>query len=73
MHSAAGASLDRQFDCARGEIVNRINEQFGLFAKRVSAETMRANPLRLDLAAAAGARAPGLRRRERGALCRPIV
>ena len=32
---------------------NRIKEQLSLFAGRVSAETMRANQLRLDFSAAA--------------------
>jgi len=35
--------------CARGDMENRIKEQFSLFADRVSAETMRANQLRLYL------------------------
>jgi hypothetical protein len=32
--------------CARGDMENRIKEQFSLFADRVSAETMRANQMR---------------------------
>ena len=39
--------------CARGEMENRIKEQMSLFADRMSAETMRANQLRLYLSAAA--------------------
>jgi hypothetical protein len=41
---------------------NRIKEQFSLFADRVSAETMRANQLRLYLSAAAYILVSGLRR-----------
>ena len=33
--------------CARGDMENRIKEQFSLFADRVSTETMRANQMRL--------------------------
>jgi hypothetical protein len=33
--------------CARGDMENRIKEQFSLFADSVSAETMRANQMRL--------------------------
>jgi len=39
--------------CARGDMENRIKEQYSLFAGRVSAATMRANQLRLYLSAAA--------------------
>ena len=35
--------------CARGNMENRIKEQFMLFADRVSAASMRANQLRLYL------------------------
>jgi hypothetical protein len=48
--------------CARGDMENRIKEQFTLFADRVSAETMRANQLRLYLSAAAYLLVCGLRR-----------
>jgi hypothetical protein len=41
---------------------NRIKEQLSLFATRVSAETMRANQLRLYLAALAYVLVEGLRR-----------
>ena len=39
--------------CARGDMENRIKEQFMLFADRVSAETIRANQLRLYLSSMA--------------------
>jgi hypothetical protein len=42
-----------QLYCARGDMENRIKEQYSLFAGRVSAATMRANQLRLYLSAAA--------------------
>jgi hypothetical protein len=48
--------------CARGDMENRIKEQFLLFADRVSAETMRANQLRLYLSAIAYVLVSGLRR-----------
>ncbi|MBC7925634.1 MAG: IS1380 family transposase [Bryobacteraceae bacterium] len=48
--------------CARGEMENRIKEQFSLFADRVSAETMRANQLRLYLSAMTYVLMSGLRR-----------
>jgi hypothetical protein len=48
--------------CARGEMENRIKEQFCLFAGRVSAETLRANQLRLYFSAAAYLLLEGLRR-----------
>jgi hypothetical protein len=48
--------------CARGDMENRIKEQFSLFADRVSAETMRANQMRLYLSAAAYILFSGLRR-----------
>ena len=41
--------LYEEIYCARGDMENRIKEQFSLFADRVSAETMRANQLRLYL------------------------
>jgi hypothetical protein len=41
---------------------NRIKEQFSLFADRVSAETMRANQMRLYLSAMAYVLVSGLRR-----------
>jgi hypothetical protein len=48
--------------CARGEMENRIKEQFSLFADRVSTETMRASQLRLYLSAMAYILMSGLRR-----------
>jgi Transposase DDE domain group 1 len=48
--------------CGRGEMENRIKEQFSLFATRVSAETLRANQLRLYFSAAAYVLVHGLRR-----------
>jgi hypothetical protein len=48
--------------CARGDMENRIKEQFSLFAARVSAETLRANQLRLYFSAAAYVLLHGLRR-----------
>jgi len=48
--------------CERGEMENRIKEQLSLFAGRVSAETMRANQLRVDFAAMAYVLMQGLRR-----------
>ena len=48
--------------CARGDMENRIKEQFVLFADRVSAATMRANQLRLYLSVMAFSLVCGLRR-----------
>ena len=48
--------------CGRGDLENRIKEQLSWFADRVSAETMRANPMRLYLSAMAYVRVSGLRR-----------
>jgi hypothetical protein len=48
--------------CGRGDMENRIKEQFSLFADRVSAETMRANQMRLYLSAMAYVLMIGLRR-----------
>jgi len=48
--------------CARGDMENRIKEQFVLFADRVSAATMRANQLRLYLSLMAYSLVCGLRR-----------
>ncbi len=58
---AAQALYERLY-CARGDMENRIKEQFSLFAGRVSAETMRANQLRLYLSAMAYILVSGLRR-----------
>jgi hypothetical protein len=48
--------------CERGEMENRIKEQLSLFAGRVSAETLRANQLRLYFSAMAYVLMHGLRR-----------
>jgi hypothetical protein len=48
--------------CERGEMENRIKEQLSLFAGRVSAESMRANQLRVSFAAMAYVLMQGLRR-----------
>ena len=48
--------------CGRGDMENRIKEQFSLFADRVSAETIRANQMRLYLSAMAYVLVSGLRR-----------
>lgn len=48
--------------CARGDMENRIKEQFSLFADRVSAETMRANQMRLYFSVMAYVLMSGLRR-----------
>lgn len=54
--------LYEELYCARGDMENRIKEQYQLFAGRVSAETMRANQLRLYLSAMAYVLVNGLRR-----------
>src|SRR5207237_3553465 len=48
--------------CARGDMENRIKEQLSLFADRISAETMRANQLRMYLSVMAYVLMSGLRR-----------
>jgi len=58
----AARALYEDLYCARGEMENRIKEQFSLFADRVSAETMRANQLRLYLSTMAYVLVSGLRR-----------
>jgi len=58
----APQALYEQLYCARGEMENRIKEQFSLFADRVSSETMRANQMRLYLSAMAYVLVCGLRR-----------
>ena len=42
----AAQALYEQLYCERGDMENRIKEQFSLFADRVSAETIRANQMR---------------------------
>jgi hypothetical protein len=54
--------LYEQLYCARGNMENRIKEQFSLFADRMSAETMRANQLRMYFSAMAYVLMSGLRR-----------
>ena len=54
--------LYEELYCARGDMENRIKEQFVLFADRVSAESIRANQLRLYLSAMAYVLVSGLRR-----------
>ena len=58
----AARALYEDLYCARGDMENRIKEQFSLFADRVSAETMRANQLRLYLSAMAYVLVSALRR-----------
>ncbi len=55
-------TLYEELYCLRGDMENRIKEQFSLFADRVSAETMRANQMRLYLSAMAYTLVSGLRR-----------
>jgi hypothetical protein len=57
-----GQALYEGLYCGRGDMENRIKEQFSLFADRVSAETMRANQMRLYLSAMAYILVSGLRR-----------
>ncbi len=58
----AAQALYEELYCARGDMENRIKEQFSLFADRVSAETMRANQLRLYFSVMAYVLISGLRR-----------
>jgi hypothetical protein len=58
----AAQALYEDLYCARGDMENRIKEQFSLFADRVSAETMRANQLRVYLSTMAYVLVSGLRR-----------
>lgn len=58
----AAQKLYEELYCARGDMENRIKEQFHLFADRVSTETMHANQLRLYLSAMAYLLVSGLRR-----------
>ena len=58
----AAQPLYEDMYCARGDMENRIKEQFCLFADRVSAETMRANQYRLYLSVIAYILVSGLRR-----------
>ena len=58
----AAQVLYEKLYCARGDMENRIKEQFSLFADRVSTETMRANQTRLYLSTMAYVLVSGLRR-----------
>jgi len=58
----AAQALYEELYCARGDMENRIKEQFSLFADRVSTETMRANQMRLYLSTMAYVLVSGLRR-----------
>jgi hypothetical protein len=60
--SWAAQALYEELYCARGDMENRIKEQFSLFADRVSSETIRANQMRLYLSAMAYILVSGLRR-----------
>ena len=58
----APQALYEQLYCGRGDMENRIKEQFSLFADRVSSETMRANQVRMYFSAMAYVLVCGLRR-----------
>ena len=58
----AAQALYEDLYCARGDMENRIKEQFSLFADRVSAETIRANQLRVYLSTMAYVLVSALRR-----------
>ena len=58
----AAQALYEELYCGRGDMENRLKEQFSLFADRVSAETMRANQLRLYFSVIAYVLVSGLRR-----------
>ena len=55
-------ALYEELYCERGNLENRIKEQFSLFADRVSAETIRANQTRLYFSTMAYVLVSGLRR-----------
>jgi len=55
-------ALYEKLYCARGDMENRIKEQFSLFADRVSTATMRANQMRLYWSTMAYVLMSGLRR-----------
>jgi hypothetical protein len=55
-------ALYEELYCARGDMENRIKEQFSLFADRVSTESMRGNQMRLYLSTMAYILVSGLRR-----------
>ena len=56
------AKLYEELYCARGEMENRIKEQLSLFSERMSAQTLRANQLRLYFSSLAYTLMLGLRR-----------
>jgi hypothetical protein len=58
----AARALYEELYCGRGDMENRIQEQFCLFADRVSTETMRGNQMRLYLSTMAYILVSGLRR-----------
>jgi hypothetical protein len=58
----AAAALYEQLYCARGDMENRIKEQFSLFSDRLSTATMRANQFRLYLSSLAYVLLQALRR-----------
>ena len=58
----AAQPLYEDLYCGRGDMENRIKEQFSLFADRVRAESMRANQMRLYLSVMAYVLISGLRR-----------
>jgi hypothetical protein len=60
--SWAPQELYQTLYCARGDMENRIKEQLSLFADRVSAETMKANQLRIYFSAIAYVLVSALRR-----------
>lgn len=51
--TADAVALYEEWYCKRGDMENRIKEQFSLFADRLSTETMRANQIRLYFSAVA--------------------
>jgi hypothetical protein len=55
-------ALYEELYCGRGEMENRIKEQLSLFAPRVSAETMKANQMRMNLSGCAYVLIHALRR-----------
>jgi len=61
-HEWHAQALYEQLYCGRGEAENRIKEQLSLFADRVSAESMKANQLRVYFAGIAYVLMTGLRR-----------
>ena len=58
----AAQDLYQKFYCARGEMENRIKEQMGLFADRLSTDEMKGNQLRLYFSALAYTLMEALRR-----------